>query len=126
MNHLHFIPQDLIHKKEKVYFVLALIVSLITYIALIVSVIGIIYVGIFIAVSSFLNALMRASVRSNGVRLHPEQFPKVYSKVQELSEKMEIHFVPDVYISESSGTLNAFATRFLAEIWSFLLQQCLN
>jgi hypothetical protein len=53
-----------------------------------------------------------AYIRSNGVRMSPQQFPQVYEKVKELCEKMEIPTVPDVYVMESGGILNAFATRF--------------
>jgi Zn-dependent protease with chaperone function len=55
---------------------------------------------------------MLGNIRTNGVRLNPEQFPNVYKRVQELCDKMEMPFVPDVYVMESSGALNAFATRF--------------
>jgi Zn-dependent protease with chaperone function len=106
------IQKPLIHKNEKFYFSIALIVSMISYAALILSVIGIIIVTIFIAFPLFFHALMMAHIRSNGVRLSPQQFPKVYEKIKELCEKMEIAKVPDVYVMESSGILNAFATRF--------------
>jgi Zn-dependent protease with chaperone function len=105
-------PKELIHKNERKYFIIALIFSLITYIGLFVSVIGIVYVGLFLVISLFLHAMMLGFIRTNGVRLNEEQFPEVYDKVKELCGKMEMKFVPDVYVMESSGTLNAFATRF--------------
>jgi Zn-dependent protease with chaperone function len=104
--------KELIHKNEKKYFIIAVLVSLITYVALFLSVIGIVYVGLFLGISLFLHALMLGQIRTNGVRINPEQFPEVYEKVKELCQKMELSFVPDVYVLESSGALNAFATRF--------------
>jgi Zn-dependent protease with chaperone function len=106
------LPNNLIHKNERKYFIIAVLFSIITYIGLIFSIIGIIYLGLILAVSMLLHALMLGYIRTNGVRLNPEQFPKVYDKVKELCAKMEMKFVPDVYVLESSGTLNAFATRF--------------
>jgi Zn-dependent protease with chaperone function len=105
-------PKELIHKNERKYFIIALLFSLITYIGLFVSVIGIVYVGLFLVISLFLHAMMLGFIRTNGVRLNEGQFPEVYDKVKELCGKMEMKFVPDVYVMESSGTLNAFATRF--------------
>lgn len=105
-------PMNLIHRNESKYFVVAILISVMTYISLFVSLIGIIYVGLVIAVSIFLHALMIGHIRTNGVRLNPEQFAKVYDKVTELCAKMEMNHVPDVYVLESSGALNAFATRF--------------
>ena len=104
--------RDLVHKNEKRYFMIALLVSLLTYIGLFLSIVGIIYAAIFISISMFLHALSLASIRLNGVRLNEEQFPHVYEKVKELCTKMEMSSVPDVYVVESSGILNAFATRF--------------
>ncbi|MGO4890673.1 M48 family metallopeptidase [Anaerobacillus sp. MEB173] len=108
----HFTPQELIHKNERKYFIIVLLFSLITYIGLFMSVVGIIYVGLFIGISLFLHGLSLGFIRTNGVRLKPEQFPIVYEKVKELCEKMEMSYIPDVYVMESGGALNAFATRF--------------
>jgi Zn-dependent protease with chaperone function len=105
-------PKKLIHKNERKYFIIAVLFSIITYISLIFSVIGIVYIGLFFVISLLLHVLMLGYIRTNGVRLNPEQFPKVYDKVKELCEKMDMKFVPDVYVLESSGALNAFATRF--------------
>jgi ankyrin repeat protein/Zn-dependent protease with chaperone function len=104
--------QKLIHKNERKYYFFALLISIATYIALIVSIIGIVYVALFLAVSLLLHALMLGNIRTNGVRLNQEQFPEVYNKVKDLCVRMEMKFVPDVYVMESSGALNAFATRF--------------
>lgn len=105
-------PKHLIHQNERKYFVIAVVFSILTYVSLIFSIIGIVYVGLFLAISMLLHVLMLGHIRINGVRLNPDQFPKVYDKVKELSIKMEMRFVPDVYVLESSGALNAFATRF--------------
>jgi Zn-dependent protease with chaperone function len=104
--------KELIHRNEKKYFTIAVLVSLITYVALFFSVIGIVYVGFFLGISLFLHALMLGQIRTNGVRINSEHFPEVYDKIKELCQRMELSFVPDVYVMESSGALNAFATRF--------------
>ncbi|SMB93696.1 Peptidase family M48 [Desulfonispora thiosulfatigenes DSM 11270] len=104
--------RELVHRKERIFFILAIVVSIITYLSLIFSVIGIIFLSIGILFSLFLHALMLGSIRSNGVRLSPQQFPQIYSKVAELCKTMDIPIMPDIYVLESSGILNAFATRF--------------
>ncbi|KIL77703.1 M48 family metallopeptidase [Bacillus badius] len=104
--------QSLVHKNEKKYFWLVLIISLVTYVGLIASIIGIfIILGLF-ALSLFLHALSLGHIRANAVKLTENQFPEVYGQVKKLSEAMEIKQVPDVYVMESQGILNAFATRF--------------
>jgi Zn-dependent protease with chaperone function len=104
--------KELIHRNEQRYFWLVAIVSGLLYVSFALSIVGLFIVGGFIAFSFFLHALMIGSIRSNAVRLSETQFPEVYEKVKELCEQMGIARVPDVYVMESSGALNAFATRF--------------
>lgn len=66
----------LVHKKEKRYFVLCLLVSLGLYVALIVSVIGILWLVLLFGVPFVLHALAMAHLRKNGVRLSAHQFPR--------------------------------------------------
>ena len=104
--------KHLIHKDEKKYFVLSLIISIIVYVLLLLSVEGIAIFLFLILVTFFANGLMLARIRTNGVRLSTGQFPEVYEKVGELCEAMKISKIPDVYVMESSGVLNAFATKY--------------
>lgn len=102
----------LVHKKEKRYFVLCLLVSLGLYVALIVSVIGIPWLVLLFGVPFVMHALAMAHLRKNGVRLSARQFPQVYERIKTLCADMGLPTVPDVYVVESGGLLNAFATRF--------------
>lgn len=103
---------SLVHKKEKGYYVLALIVSIIATLVLFISIIGI-YILLFIVVVPLLaQAISNASIRLNGVRITPKQFPEIHELVYQQSARMGLPYLPDVYIMESSGVLNAFATRF--------------
>lgn len=104
--------QSLIHKKEKRYYVLALIFSIAVYLALFVTIIFIAIIPILILLPLFAQAIMLATIRTNGVRITPRQFPEVFEIAQEQCAKMGFATVPDIYIMESSGVLNAFASRF--------------
>ncbi|MFK2824600.1 M48 family metallopeptidase [Bacillus sp. B190/17] len=105
----------LVHKNENKYFWLVLVISLLTYIGFVMSIVGIfIIVGLF-ALSLFLHALSIGYIRMNAVKLTERQFPDVYEQTKELCEKMGISSVPDVYVMESAGALNAFATRFFGK-----------
>ena len=104
--------KDLIHKKENKYFIFAVIISIFFSIILILSITGILFFVFFTVLSFFAHAMSMAYIRSNGVRLSPQQFPQVFCKIQELCEKIEMPRMPDVYVLESGGLLNAFATRF--------------
>ncbi|WP_337098575.1 M48 family metallopeptidase [Paenibacillus sp. YIM B09110] len=100
------------HKKEKTYYVIALVFSIIASLVLLISIIGI-YILLFIVVVPLIaQAILNASIRINGVRITQKQFPEIYEIVYQQSLRMGLPALPDVYIMESSGVLNAFATRF--------------
>lgn len=103
---------SLIHKKENRYFVLALVFSIIMYLSLFISIIGLFIIPVLLLLPLFAQALMMANIRTNGIRISPGQFPEVFATVQEQCAKMGFSTVPDVYVMESSGILNAFASRF--------------
>lgn len=107
--------KHLVHKKERNYFGLVLFISLVIYIVLCLSVIGLLVLFLFFIISMFFHGIMIGYIRTNGVKVTEEQFPAVHQKVQDLCVQMGIDKVPDVYVVESSGILNAFATRFFGK-----------
>ncbi|MEH6943069.1 M48 family metallopeptidase [Bacillus sp. JJ722] len=109
------LQRSLVHKKESVYLGFAIIFSLLFYIVFALSVIGIVII-LFIALISFLfHAISMAQIRRNAVRISPHQFPDIYEKAVMLSNEMELKKVPAMYVIESMGMMNAFATRFFGK-----------
>lgn len=104
-----------IHSKEKLLFTICLVISIITYFFLFITIIGIFYIAIGIFITLFLHGLAIGHIRTNGVKLTETQFPEIYKQVQDISRDMEINELPDVFIMESGGVLNAFATSFLGK-----------
>jgi len=94
------------------YFIVSLVFSIFMYALTAVSIIGIAIALAIFAVMLFSNALMLGSIRGNGVRIHERQFSDVYESVKSLSAEMGLKKVPDVFVIQSEGALNAFATRF--------------
>ncbi|MDZ5712848.1 M48 family metallopeptidase [Jeotgalibacillus haloalkalitolerans] len=107
MNH-----QGIKSERETVYFVLSAIFSVLIYIMAAVSIIGIGIALAVLAVVLFTNALMLGSIRGNGVRVSEKQFSDVYERTVVLSKEMGLKKVPDFFVIQSEGALNAFATRF--------------
>jgi Zn-dependent protease with chaperone function len=112
MNERVLTPKALIHKNETKYFSIVVIISILSYIGLALSIIGIFTLLGITLLSLFLHALMIGHIRTNAVKLSHVQFPKVFGKAEELCTKMGIAKVPDIYVIQSGGMLNAFATRF--------------
>jgi Zn-dependent protease with chaperone function len=99
--------------RETIYFILSIIFSVFIYIFVAVSIIGIGIAVSILAIILYANLIMLGSIRGNGIRIQQNQFPDVYERVVTLSNTMGLKRVPDVFIVQSEGALNAFATRFL-------------
>lgn len=104
---------SLVHPKEKLYFSLSLGISLLMYLLMVVSVVGILYIVMGAVVGLLVHGLFVGSLRGNGVKVSKDQFPDVHGITQKLSRDMGMQEVPDVYVLQAGGMLNAFATRFL-------------
>lgn len=105
--------KELITSSEKVLFIVLLVFSIVLYLLLFISILGVVIAIALWIVSFFAHGIRMGYIRSNGVKISPLQYPQVYERVQDLSRRMEIGNVPDVYVVESGGMLNAFATRLL-------------
>ena len=107
---------------------LCILASLGIYLVLAVSVIGIIYAAAFAIFFFVAHAAFVAYVRGSAVRLGAEQFPELHRRVQEMAQRIGLDDVPDSYLMQAGGALNAFATRFLGlnviVLYSDLLEAC--
>ncbi|MEH7613320.1 M48 family metallopeptidase [Gottfriedia acidiceleris] len=104
--------KSLVNRKESIYFILLLLISIPIYFLLILSVVGLIILGILIVLPLFAHLIFTAHIRMNGVKITEKQFPEVYFRTREIAKEMGYYFLPDVYLVQSGGLLNAFATRF--------------
>lgn len=107
-----FTQNELIHKNENKYFWIVLSISIVSYFLFALSVVGIFIILAIMAFSLLLHALMIGHIRLNGVKIGVNQFPLIHSTVEDLCVKMEIKQMPDIYVIQSGGVLNAFASRF--------------
>ncbi len=113
---------------ESIWLALVVLTSIALWILLFLSAIGIIY-AIFFGVFFFLTHLaFIAYIRGSAVKISSEQFPEIYSTVSELCMKIGLEPVPEVYLMQQGGALNAFATRLFRSnilvLYSDLLEAC--
>lgn len=113
---------------EKILNVVVMIFSILIWSLLGFTLIGGIY-ALFIALFFFIaHVAFVAHIRGSGVRLSPDQFPDLYASVEDLSRRMGFEKVPEAYILQAGGVLNAFATRFLKSnliiLFSDLIEAC--
>jgi Zn-dependent protease with chaperone function len=80
---------------------------------LVLSLIGIVYIIIGALAGLIIQGLAVGHLRGNGIRISEKQFPEVYQRAQQIAAQMKLDKMPPIYILQSGGVLNAFATRFL-------------
>ena len=105
-----------------------ILVAAVLWILIVVSVIGILY-AILLGIFFFLaHVALVAHVRGSTVKLGPTQFPDLYLAVQRLAARIGLDPVPDAYLMQAGGTLNAFATKLfgtnLVVLYADLLDAC--
>jgi len=82
-----------------------------------------IYLGLFGIYFFFSWGVMVGHIKGNGVRLTPQQLPGVYSVIEKQSIKLGLRNIPEAYLLQSGGILNAFATRFVGSNYIVLYSE---
>jgi Zn-dependent protease with chaperone function len=113
---------------ERPLFAISLLVSIVLWILAVVSIIGIIYAAFLGLIFFLLHIGFIAHIRGSAVRLSQEQFPELHQRVARLAVRLGMTRVPETFVMQGGGALNAFATRFLGAnivvLYSDLLEAC--
>jgi Zn-dependent protease with chaperone function len=128
-----------VNRKENIYFYVRLFISLGIYYELIMLVIAsfqsddpkmtsvyimvyfyIILVLLFVFFSS---VVLIGHLKGNAIKLSKNQFPDIYQIVVKQSQTLKLNYVADVYIMQSGGILNAFATKFMGNSYIVLYSE---
>lgn len=113
---------------ERPLFALSLLIALAIWLLAVVTIVGIVYAAMFGLFFFVMHLAFIAHVRGSGVRLGPDQFPELHADVERIAHKLGLPTVPETYVMQAGGTLNAFATRFLGTnivvLFSDLLDAC--
>jgi Zn-dependent protease with chaperone function/DNA-directed RNA polymerase subunit RPC12/RpoP len=100
--------------KEQTYFTFVLIFSILGWLLVAVTIIGIFYALMFGFVLWLGHGLLIGYLKSEAVRVTEDQLPRLHESFLEVCRQLQITEVPELYILQAGGLLNAFATRFSA------------
>ncbi len=111
------------HKKEKLYLLISICLSLFCWIGLGVMIVvqpTILVVALPYAVALFLgtfiaSGLAHGYLRGNAVRISQRQFPEVHTLCERLKQRLQMKETPLVYLTEGNGIVNAFVSKFLGK-----------
>src|SRR5258706_10448864 len=105
--------EPLIHPKEKIYFAICVVVSLVVYIGLALTILNggpiagtLITYPIFAIVAFFLvHALHIGHLRGNGVRVSRRQFPELNARADQHSRRLGLDETPASFALQSGAAL---------------------
>ena len=108
-----------IELKEKSYYFLRVLISLLAYGGLVTwvyldpdALTVVVSIIVFFAFLTMMrNGIMVGVIKAHAVKLGKNQMPEIYQIVEDYSERMHLNQVPQIYLMEMGGLLNAFATR---------------
>lgn len=111
----------LVHRNEKVYFGISVVIGVGLYLVLASIIVDggaasgtvVTYLIFGIVAYFILHGLHLGHVRGNGIRVSSSQFPQLFAMAEQHSRQLGIEDTPAIFILQSGGILNAFATRFL-------------
>jgi Zn-dependent protease with chaperone function len=114
-------PRQLINPRERFLYAAMVVVSLLVYGGLLFLGLSkpeagasiVMYALLFSFIGLFAHGLALGRVRGNAVRVSERQFPQLHRLAAAHAKRLGLKEVPSVYVMESGGLLNAFATRFL-------------
>ena len=107
-------PSNLTLPKEQTYFIILAVFSALVWLLCIFSIVPI--VGLLIGgfVAWLAHGLLIARIKSEAVKLDANQMPELAAAFSEICAKLNLNNVPELYLMQSGGILNAFATRHCA------------
>lgn len=105
-------PANLTVPKEKTYFTWVLVISVIAWLALAITIFGLLYAALFGFLLWLGNGLLTAHLRAEAVRVGPDQLPELDATFRDVCARLGLAMPPALYVLQSGGLLNAFATRF--------------
>jgi Zn-dependent protease with chaperone function len=112
--------------KERTYFIILAVFSCVVWLLCTVTIFPLIGLAIGGFVVWLAHGMLIARLKSEAVKVNAEQLPELASAFASVCEDLKLKTVPDLYLMQAGGVLNAFATRFSARdfvvVYSDLLE----
>jgi len=112
---------DLVYGRERALFAAMVVIGLLVYGGLVMLALAdastasaIVFYGAILALAGFVtHAVALGRLRGSGVLVTERQFPLLHQMTAAHAQRLGLKYSPTVYVVESGGILNAFATRLL-------------
>lgn len=123
-----------VHPNEPIYFSVMVAISLLVYGALCINMIQhpltaavyIIYPAIFLTLFLVQSLLLSGHLKGNAIKVSERQFPEAFALLQQHAKALGLSTIPNMYVLQGGGILNAFATRFARKNYIVLYSDVLG
>ena len=119
---------ELKHSKEKTYLLIMQIVGGLFWLLFLFSTLGTILIPVLMIVLSLwiLGLYFKAVIYGDSVRVNSHQYPEIHSIVMSQSQSLGLTDIPDVFIYNGNGIINAVAIRFLSSKYVILMSDLVD
>ncbi len=119
---------DILYKKEKTLFTIMAIISLLFWIGVVVGTAGValVILAVMYILYLFAHSAFISYVKGTGVRIGKNQFPELHKQATECASKLGMKSVPEIYILNANGFINALATKFLKQHYVVLYSELVD
>ncbi len=120
------LARELQTPRERTLFAVAAVFSSIVWLAILISIAGLVFALILALFALFAHRRFMAHIIGNGVRVGPRQLPDLMRRIEGAAHKLGMDRVPETYVLQAGGLRSAFATKIFSRrfiiIYSDLLE----
>lgn len=116
------------HPKEQVYFGAAATVGGLVWLILLFTTLGTLLIpAIFVVILFWISGqFFKAQLFGNNIKVSETQYPEIYNIVQECSKSLSLSTIPEVFIINSNGVINAVAIKVLSKKYVLLYSELID
>lgn len=110
------------HPKEKLYLNACMAIGALIWFLILIGTAGVIIpILIIVAIISwFAQKMFRVRMFGNSLMVTEQQLPEIHNILTEISSEMKLSEVPETFVINSDGVMNAFAVKFLQKKYVLL------
>jgi len=118
---------ELVYRNETTLRAIALGLSITIWLLLLFGTVGVllIYLLLFALFSIVVHSALIAHLCGNAIPINSKQMPDLYQRLYACARKLDMN-VPEAYLVNGNGVLNAFATRFLGRSFVVLMSDVVD
>ena len=120
--------QSMKHEKESLYLTISTVIGVTLWLIIVVGTVGIILIyGLIMAMGLWIaQQFFKAVIFGNAVRVTENQYPKINEIVKNNCTELGLVAIPDVFIVNGQGAVNAVAIKFLSKKYVLLFSDLVD